>query len=88
MALVLILIFRGGDRELTITWDGSSGATYYEVQITVIDPASATQQAIITTKKTSVKVRKPKAGYFKVKVRACNNVGCSEWTDSIDYRTK
>lgn len=73
VVFILILILRGTNRELIISWDESSGATYYEVLITWIGPASETQHRSITTKKTSIKVTRPKAGHFKAKVKACNN---------------
>jgi hypothetical protein len=83
---ILILILKGNDRELIIVWDESNGAIHYEVLITLVDNTSETQHGSIITKKTSIKVTRPKTGYFKAKVRACNNTGCSEWTDSIEYR--
>jgi hypothetical protein len=83
---ILILILKGTDRELIIVWDESNGATHYEVSITALDTTSETQHGSIITKKTSIKVTRPKTGYFKAKVRACNNTGCSEWSDSIEYR--
>ena len=84
VVFILFLIFRETDGEATIMWDKSIGATHYEVLITWIEPDSENRQSSIITKDTSIKVTRPKAGYFKAKVRACNNDGCSEWTDSIE----
>jgi hypothetical protein len=83
---ILILILKETDRKLVIIWDESKGATHYEVLITLLGNTSETQHGSIITKKTRIKVTRPKTGYFKAKVRACNDTGCSEWSDTIDYR--
>jgi hypothetical protein len=83
---ILILILKGTDPKLIIVWDESKGATHYEILITLVGNTSETQHGSIITKKTRIKVTRPKTGYFKAKVRACNNTGCSDWSDSIDYR--
>ena len=73
------------ENKITLAWDPSQGADYYEVQALWIDPSSGPViYNLGQTSDTQMAITKPRVGHFYFRVRACNDVGCSEWSESID----
>ncbi|MBW2024361.1 MAG: fibronectin type III domain-containing protein [Deltaproteobacteria bacterium] len=71
--------------KITFAWDPSQGADYYEVQALWIDPTSGPViYDLGQTSDTQMEIMKPRTGHFYFRVRACNEAGCSDWSESID----
>lgn len=95
--LILLLIFSlgftwtdgrmytfGGNETVTVAWDPSPGATYYEYRLALFkrNPISYLSQG--TTTDTRVTHIRPRTDFFRSEVRACNDAGCSIWAESTD----
>lgn len=66
----------------TIAWDAQSGATRYEFEVFSYD-----RQAVVltgSTVQTQINIIIPKAGLSIMRVRACDENECSEFSESTD----
>lgn len=72
------------DQSITVSWDAEDAATYYEVHLVDEDTGAETPNvnARVTDPETIVKL--PRSGHYMVKIRACNEKECSDWTESTD----
>jgi len=72
---------------ITVFWNPSTNATYYEVIGTWMHPSNASYDIEYnygTTSATTLVLVQRRAGFFKFKVRACNNNHCSPYSESVD----
>lgn len=76
------MILTGGEgrpktRKITVHWNGVSRTTGYEVEVT-----RPNQEPFVRTQGTSTGavVKATADGTWKIRVRACNQAGCSGWT--------
>ena len=66
-------------------WDTSQGANYYDLKAWHYEqemPVQSNQWVNIQATQISIPV--PRSGHFIWQVRACNNEGCSDWSESIN----
>ena len=71
--------------QITIAWDPVENAAWYEVQALWIDPSSGpVVYNLGKTTNTQMVITKIRSGHFVLAVRACNDVGCSEWSRTDD----
>jgi len=69
---------------ITLEWDASAGATYYECELNWMQGDKVLQTySLGTTTNTQIIVTAPRAGVFIARVRACNTA-CSVWSLSTD----
>jgi len=72
-------------QSVTVAWDPVAEATSYEVR--VVWQGSSGNKLVYdkgSTTATQLIVERPRTGHFMFEVRACNDVGCSEWSQSIN----
>lgn len=75
------------NRPVTVAWDASPGATYYELKILHVERNTeisiASGSSLTELKKTFLF---PRTGHYIVSVRACDASisNCSEWTSSLN----
>ncbi len=66
----------------TFSWTTETGVQYWDVRVTGVDRAFAlTAKATVPMWKWSP----TRAGHYEVRVRACNAVGCSDWS-AVQWR--
>jgi hypothetical protein len=72
---------------ITVAWDASPGATYYELEILNVErnvkTSIASGHSLTTTQKSFLF---PKTGHYIVSVRACDATisNCSTWVTSLE----
>lgn len=66
--------------QVTAAWDAIETATRYECQIYFILQSLA--YPLPSTQATKITFVLPRTGPYILKVRACNNAGCSLWAES------
>ena len=67
--------------KLTLGWDATDNATYYNVQV-VLDETTPTTFSY-STNTNSIELDRPSnVGIYYAMIQACNDYGCSEWTSS------
>lgn len=66
--------------QVTAAWDACEGATRYECHIYLILQSLA--YPLPSTTATQITFVLPRTGPYIVKVRACNDAGCSAWAES------
>jgi len=69
---------------LTMAWNASERATWYEVQAVDIDHVLAPVYDLGTTDQLSMAISQQRTGHYMYRVRACNDAGCSDWAESTD----
>lgn len=69
---------------LTIGWDISEGAEFYQVKAIWEDPTEEYTYGPWTSNTNSYVVDKPRTGHFRIEVAACNTGGCSDFSKSTD----
>ena len=69
---------------LTFGWDAVTGATSYEVKAIWIDPTDDFAYELGSTTGIQMVITRPRTGHLVFWVRACNDNGCSEWSESTD----
>jgi hypothetical protein len=71
---------------VTFSWAEVEGAVNYQVEAIWIDPITGNSVAynIGTVTETSIRINKPRIGFFIFRVRACNLDLCSEWSETTD----
>lgn len=75
------------DGNVNAAWDASEGATYYELESVWWHPSDSTQDIVYPCTKTpnlEATCIQKRAGHFKIRVRAGNADGISDWNESID----
>ncbi len=82
-----VTFFGPTNQTVTVAWDPSPSANYYEVELDQVEQNTKTilptGQSLTDTQKT---FSLPKTGHFIIKVRACNSSinQCSAWASSTD----
>ena len=69
---------------ITFVWDAVSNTDRYEVKVIWIDPTNHFEYDLGSTTGTQIVITRPRTGHLVFAVRACNDVECSEWSESID----
>lgn len=65
------------DNTVTLTWIPGQNVEYYEVQLILVDKNSS--YPILTTTTPTIKIQRPRSGFFTVRVRSCNGQTKSSW---------
>jgi hypothetical protein len=71
--------------KVRMAWDVVPMADYYEVKAVWVGSSGVKQEYPIgITEDVEADVSRPRTGHFFMKVRACNEEGCGEYSESTD----
>lgn len=81
-----VTYFGTTDKTITCTWDSSTGATSYQVELLHVERDATTIVAVENLVATQITFSLPRSGHFVARIRACPDdlEQCSGWSESVD----
>lgn len=70
--------------QVTFSWTDDQNVEHYEIELLWLDQNPPMIFPVGNTTEKEIIVERPRTGHFSLRVRGCNNNGCSEWAISTN----